>query len=50
VLFEGSTFVAFWYVYAALWLATGFAVSASRRGDLQSPSLKDVGGLEAAAP
>ena len=35
-LFKGSTFVAFWYVYAALWLATGFAVSASRRGGFQT--------------
>jgi membrane protease YdiL (CAAX protease family) len=33
-LFKGSTFVVFWYVYAALWLVAGFAVAASRRGDL----------------
>jgi membrane protease YdiL (CAAX protease family) len=33
-LFKGSAFVSFWYIYAALWLATGFAVSASRRGGL----------------
>jgi membrane protease YdiL (CAAX protease family) len=35
-LFKGSTFVAFWYVYAALWLVSGFAVAASRRGGLQT--------------
>jgi membrane protease YdiL (CAAX protease family) len=39
-LFKGSTFVSFWYVYALLWLIMGFAVSASRRGDLQSPVVK----------
>jgi membrane protease YdiL (CAAX protease family) len=35
-LFKGSTFVSFWYIYAALWLAAGFAVFASRRGGLQT--------------
>jgi membrane protease YdiL (CAAX protease family) len=29
-LFKGATFVAFWYVYAALWLIGGIAVSALR--------------------
>ena len=29
-LFKGSTFVAFWYVYAALWLLVGCAVSRRR--------------------
>jgi membrane protease YdiL (CAAX protease family) len=35
-LFQGPAFVAFWYVYAALWLIAGFAVSASRKGSFQS--------------
>jgi len=35
-LFKGSTFVSFWYIYASLWLVAGFAVSASRRGGLQT--------------
>jgi uncharacterized protein len=35
-LFKGSLFVPFWYVYAMLWLVGGFAVSASRRGGLQT--------------
>ena len=35
-LFKGSTFVIFWYVYAALWLISGFAVAVSRRGGLQT--------------
>jgi membrane protease YdiL (CAAX protease family) len=35
-LFKGPAFVIFWYVYAALWLVAGFAVSASKRGDSQS--------------
>jgi membrane protease YdiL (CAAX protease family) len=35
-LFKGSAFVSFWYVYAALWLVAGFAVSVSRRGGLQT--------------
>jgi uncharacterized protein len=34
--FQGSTFAAFWYVYAAFWLLVGFAVSASRRGGFQT--------------
>jgi hypothetical protein len=34
--FKGPTFVIFWYVYALLWLVTGFAVIASRRGGLQT--------------
>src|SRR5205823_1578938 len=38
-LFKGSAFVVFWYVYALLWLVTGFAVSASRRGGLQTARL-----------
>jgi membrane protease YdiL (CAAX protease family) len=29
-LFKGLTFVAFWYVYAALWLVTGVLISAAR--------------------
>jgi membrane protease YdiL (CAAX protease family) len=33
-LYKGSTFVAFWYVYAALWLLIGFVVSATRKGGL----------------
>jgi CAAX protease family protein len=32
-LFKGPAFVAFWYVYAALWLITGFALSARSAGD-----------------
>lgn len=39
-LFKGNAFVAFWYIYALLWLAVGLALSVSRRGDLQSPVLK----------
>jgi membrane protease YdiL (CAAX protease family) len=35
-LFKGSAFVSFWYVYAALWLITGVAVSLSRKGREQS--------------
>lgn len=35
-LFKGPAFVVFWYVYAALWLTTGFAVSGSRRGGFQT--------------
>jgi membrane protease YdiL (CAAX protease family) len=35
-LYEGSTFVAFWYVYAALWLLVGCAVS-SRRLQTEPP-------------
>jgi CAAX protease family protein len=45
-LFKGSTFVLFWYVYAALWLLTGFAVSVSGRSDLHSRSLTEVGDSE----
>jgi membrane protease YdiL (CAAX protease family) len=33
-LFKGPAFVAFWYVYATLWLITGFAACGSRRGGL----------------
>jgi membrane protease YdiL (CAAX protease family) len=33
-LFKGGAFVAFWYVYAALWLIAGVVVSATRRGGL----------------
>jgi membrane protease YdiL (CAAX protease family) len=33
-LLKGPTFVAFWYVYAALWLIIGFVVSATRKGGL----------------
>jgi membrane protease YdiL (CAAX protease family) len=29
-LFKGPAFVAFWYVYAALWLAAGLVISAAR--------------------
>jgi len=29
-LFKGPAFVAFWYVYAALWLVTGLLISAAR--------------------
>ena len=35
-LFHGPAFVAFWYVYAALWLIAGFAVSASRKSGFQT--------------
>jgi hypothetical protein len=35
-LFKGPTFVAFWYVYATLWLISGFALAASRRSGLQT--------------
>jgi hypothetical protein len=38
-LFKGPAFVPFWYVYAALWLIAGFAVSTSRRGGLQTARL-----------
>lgn len=43
-LYKGPAFVAFWYVYAALWLVVGFALSApsgrsSRRGGLGSAIL-----------
>jgi uncharacterized protein len=31
-LFKGPAFVAFWYVYAALWLLVGCAVSAAKKG------------------
>jgi hypothetical protein len=29
-LYKGSAFIAFWYVYAALWLLVGCAVSSRR--------------------
>jgi len=38
-LFKGPMFVPFWYVYAALWLIVGFAVSTSRRSGLQTAHL-----------
>src|SRR5688572_10882110 len=39
-LFKGNVFVAFWYLYALLWLAVALVLAASRRGDLRSPILK----------
>lgn len=39
-LFKGAAFVAFWYIYALLWLAAAVALAASRRGDLKSPIFK----------
>ena len=32
-LFKGTAFVAFWYLYAFLWLAAALALATSRRGD-----------------
>lgn len=38
--FKGAAFVAFWYIYALLWLAAAIVLAVSRRGDLKSPILK----------
>lgn len=41
LLFKGPAFVAFWYVYAALWWITGFAVCASRtKPESRNPKLE----------
>lgn len=39
-LFKGNAFVAFWYLYALLWLAVALVLIPSRRGDLKSPVFK----------
>ena len=39
-LFKGNAFVAFWYIYALLWLSAAIVLAASRRGDLKSPTFK----------
>ena len=39
-LFKGNAFVAFWYLYALLWLAVALVLVPSTRGDLKSPILK----------
>jgi membrane protease YdiL (CAAX protease family) len=36
-LFKGAAFIAFWYIYALLWLSAALVLAASRRGDLKSP-------------
>lgn len=40
-LFKGANLVTFWYIYAALWLAVGFAVAVSRRGGWQTTQFRN---------
>lgn len=44
-ILKGPAFVQFWYVYSLLWLTAGIAVSASRRGGLQTAPVRNTGGL-----
>lgn len=44
-ILKGPAFVLFWYVYSLLWLTAGIAVSASRRGGLQTAPVRNTGGL-----
>ena len=42
-LFKGTSFVAFWYLYALLWLSVAIGIAVSRRGGLKPPDFKAGG-------